>query len=121
MPEVTVERRNSPRYSMVLAADVISLPGGAKMVRQNFRRQSLGLLRGYFKSDCARFPRQAQVYVSSGRVRSYRFGRLRQPESRYGHTIHASLGRPTGPAEPMAGRAAAGILTAMVICAFVLG
>ena len=31
MPEVTVERRNSPRYSMVLAADVISPPGGAKM------------------------------------------------------------------------------------------
>jgi len=31
MPEVTVERRNSPRYSMVLAADVIELPRGARM------------------------------------------------------------------------------------------
>jgi hypothetical protein len=30
MPEVTV-RRNSPRYLMVLAADVVELPRGAKM------------------------------------------------------------------------------------------
>lgn len=31
MPDVTVERRGTPRISMVLAADVIEVPGGAKM------------------------------------------------------------------------------------------
>src|SRR5271156_5499623 len=31
MPEVKGERRKSPRYSMVLAADVIELPRGALM------------------------------------------------------------------------------------------
>ena len=31
MPEVTVERRSAPRYAMVLAAEVIELPRGAKL------------------------------------------------------------------------------------------
>jgi len=31
MPEVTVERRNSPRYPMLLAAQVLELPRGAKL------------------------------------------------------------------------------------------
>ena len=31
MPEVTVERRNSLRYAMVLAAEVLELPRGAKL------------------------------------------------------------------------------------------
>jgi hypothetical protein len=31
MPDVTVERRNSRRYAMVLAAEVIELPRGAKL------------------------------------------------------------------------------------------
>jgi hypothetical protein len=32
MPDVTVERRNSPRYAMVLAAEVVELPRGARML-----------------------------------------------------------------------------------------
>jgi hypothetical protein len=31
MPEVTVERRNSPQFLIVLAADVVELPRGARM------------------------------------------------------------------------------------------
>ena len=31
MPEVTVERRSAPRHAMVLAAEVIELPRGAKL------------------------------------------------------------------------------------------
>ena len=31
MPDVTVERRSAPRHAMVLAADVIELPRGAKL------------------------------------------------------------------------------------------
>jgi len=31
MPEVTVERRNASRYPMVLAADVVELPRGARL------------------------------------------------------------------------------------------
>ena len=31
MPDVTVERRSAPRYPLVLAADVVELPRGAKM------------------------------------------------------------------------------------------
>ena len=31
MPEVTVERRNAPRYAMVLAAEVVELPRGARL------------------------------------------------------------------------------------------
>ncbi|HXY00921.1 MAG TPA: PilZ domain-containing protein [Candidatus Limnocylindrales bacterium] len=31
MPEVTVERRGAPRYPMVLAADVVELPRGARL------------------------------------------------------------------------------------------
>ncbi|HEV2194449.1 MAG TPA: PilZ domain-containing protein [Candidatus Acidoferrum sp.] len=31
MPEVTVERRSAPRYPMVLAAEVMELPRGAKL------------------------------------------------------------------------------------------
>jgi len=31
MPDVTVERRNAPRYPMVLAAEVVELPRGAKL------------------------------------------------------------------------------------------
>jgi hypothetical protein len=31
MPEVTVEGRNSLRYAMVLAAEVVELPRGAKL------------------------------------------------------------------------------------------
>lgn len=31
MPEVTVERRSAPRYAMVLAAEVVELPRGAKL------------------------------------------------------------------------------------------
>lgn len=31
MPEVTVERRNTLRYPMVLAAEVVELPRGAKL------------------------------------------------------------------------------------------
>lgn len=31
MPEVTVERRSAPRYAMVLAAEVMELPRGAKL------------------------------------------------------------------------------------------
>ena len=31
MPEVTVERRSAPRYPMVLAAQVLELPRGAKL------------------------------------------------------------------------------------------
>ena len=31
MPEVSVERRSAPRYAMVLAAEVIELPRGAKL------------------------------------------------------------------------------------------
>jgi hypothetical protein len=31
MPDVTVERRNSQRYAMVLAAEVVELPRGAKL------------------------------------------------------------------------------------------
>jgi hypothetical protein len=31
MPDVTVERRSAPRYPMVLAAEVVELPRGAKL------------------------------------------------------------------------------------------
>ena len=31
MPDVTVERRSAPRYPMVLAAQVLELPRGAKL------------------------------------------------------------------------------------------
>ena len=31
MPEVTVERRSAPRYPLVLAAEVVELPRGAKL------------------------------------------------------------------------------------------
>jgi len=31
MPDVTVERRSAPRYQMVLAADVVELPRGARL------------------------------------------------------------------------------------------
>ncbi|HET7107373.1 MAG TPA: PilZ domain-containing protein [Candidatus Acidoferrum sp.] len=31
MPDVTVERRSAPRHAMVLAAEVIELPRGAKL------------------------------------------------------------------------------------------
>lgn len=31
MPHVTVERRSAPRFSMVLAAEVVELPRGAKL------------------------------------------------------------------------------------------
>ena len=31
MPDVTVERRSAPRYPLVLAADVVELPRGAKL------------------------------------------------------------------------------------------
>jgi len=31
MPDVTVERRSAPRYPMVLAADVVELPRGARL------------------------------------------------------------------------------------------
>lgn len=31
MPEVTVERRSAPRHAMVLAAEVVELPRGAKL------------------------------------------------------------------------------------------
>lgn len=31
MPEVTVERRSAPRYPMVLSADVVELPRGARL------------------------------------------------------------------------------------------
>jgi len=32
MPDVTVERRSAPRIPMVLAAEIVELPRGAKMV-----------------------------------------------------------------------------------------
>jgi hypothetical protein len=32
MPDVTVERRSAPRHAMVLAAEVIELPRGAKLI-----------------------------------------------------------------------------------------
>ena len=31
MPDVTVERRSAPRHAMVLAAEVVELPRGAKL------------------------------------------------------------------------------------------
>jgi hypothetical protein len=31
MPDVTVERRNTPRHAMVLAAEVVELPRGARL------------------------------------------------------------------------------------------
>ena len=31
MPEVTADRRSAPRYAMVLAAEVVELPRGAKL------------------------------------------------------------------------------------------
>lgn len=31
MPDVTVERRNAPRYPLVLAAEVVELPRGARL------------------------------------------------------------------------------------------
>ena len=31
MPKVTADRRSAPRYAMVLAADVVELPRGAKL------------------------------------------------------------------------------------------
>jgi len=31
MPDVTVERRSAPRYPMVLSADVVELPRGARL------------------------------------------------------------------------------------------
>lgn len=31
MPDVTVERRSAPRYPLVLAAEVVELPRGAKL------------------------------------------------------------------------------------------
>ncbi|HUI50408.1 MAG TPA: PilZ domain-containing protein [Terriglobales bacterium] len=31
MPQVTVERRSAPRFAMVLAADVVELPRGARL------------------------------------------------------------------------------------------
>jgi len=31
MPDVTVERRGAPRYAMVLSAEVVELPRGAKL------------------------------------------------------------------------------------------
>ena len=31
MPDVTVERRGAPRYQLVLAAEVVELPRGAKL------------------------------------------------------------------------------------------
>jgi hypothetical protein len=31
MPDVTVERRSAPRHAMILAAEVIKLPGGTKL------------------------------------------------------------------------------------------
>src|SRR5208282_1706003 len=31
MPDVTVERRSAPRYQMVLAAEVVELPRGARL------------------------------------------------------------------------------------------
>lgn len=31
MPDVTVERRSAPRFAMVLAAEVVELPRGAKL------------------------------------------------------------------------------------------
>jgi len=31
MPDVTVERRSAPRYQLVLAAEVVELPRGAKL------------------------------------------------------------------------------------------
>lgn len=32
MPEVSVERRGAPRYAMVLAAEVVELPRGARLL-----------------------------------------------------------------------------------------
>ncbi len=32
MPDVTVERRNAPRYPLVLAAEVVELPRGAQLI-----------------------------------------------------------------------------------------
>jgi hypothetical protein len=32
MPEVTVERRSAPRHAMVLAAEVLELPRGTKLI-----------------------------------------------------------------------------------------
>ena len=31
MPDVTVERRNAPRYPLALAAEVVELPRGARL------------------------------------------------------------------------------------------
>jgi hypothetical protein len=32
MPEVTADRRNAPRYAMALAAEVVELPRGARLI-----------------------------------------------------------------------------------------
>jgi len=109
MPEVTVERRNSPRYSMVLAADVISPPGAPRCLPE----LPISAARATMWTLWIRFH---EVPASNSGLRIIRkssklsAGGLRQPESRYGYTIHGSLARPAGSPEPLAGSAAPGIL-----------
>ena len=74
MPDVTVERRSAPRNAMVLAADVIELPRGAKL---NARTADISLTGCYIDTlnpvpqgseVRLRFTHGTETFVSLGRV-----------------------------------------------------
>ena len=74
MPDVSVERRSAPRHAMVLAAEVIELPRGAKL---NARTADISRTGCYIDTlnpipqgseVRLRFTHGTETFVTSGRV-----------------------------------------------------